>query len=115
MKSLQKENELIKAIGVYAGHSAKGNFNIELKAIFTEEFVMDAIQFIAGIGRRLLLIAVVKDEKIKLGEWTVYNLKVDKNMQATITFKSNKDAANMGNMNRLLAEDEVITFVAKLI
>lgn len=110
----EKSDELIVAKGIYGGHSARGNFDIELKATFTDAHVTEAIQFIAGIGQHLILLAFIGGEKVKLGIWSVYAVRVDRNLQTTVTFKTNKDLAKVDNLSKLLVEDEEITFKAKL-
>ena len=97
---------VIKAHGYFDGNSAKGNFDVQLKAKFVEEDLPSALQFVAGIGKKLKLLAKVNDEKVKLGRFTVYNIRIDRDANCTVTFKSNID--NVENENiPLLMGDEV--------
>lgn len=110
------ENEVIKVVGVYAGHSCKSNYDVELKFKFMESDLYDAIQFIAGIGKRLQLIALIGGAKIKLGVWTVYRMSIDRNAQTTVVLKTMKDAAFIDNIPKLITDDDVeITLAAKVI
>lgn len=111
----EENDNLITAVGVYGGHSARGNFDVELKVLFTESHVSEALQFVAGIGQHLLMIAFLGGEKIRLGTWSVYRLAVDRNAQTTVVFKTNKDAAFVDNLSRLMVEDEEITLKAKIV
>lgn len=110
------ENEnVIKAIGIYAGHSARGNFDVELKMIFTESHISEALQFVAGIGQHLKMIAEVAGEKVRLGTWGVYRLAVDRNAQTTVVFKANAEHILVDNLSRLMVEDEEIILKAQLV
>ena len=111
----KEDDSLITAIGVFAGNSAKGNFDIELKFLFTEENLSEALQFVAGIGRHLKLIAIVNKEKVRLGTWGVYKLSVDRNAQTTVVFKTNKDDAFVENLSQLMVEDEEIEIKARIV
>lgn len=108
------EGETIAATGHYAGYSAKGNFDVELRINFPETQLTEAIQFIAGIGQRMKLIAEIAGEKIKLGVWSVYRMAIDKNAQAVVVFKSNSESAFVENMQKLMVEEEEITIKAKI-
>ena len=55
---MAKEN-VISATGYFDGSNSKGNFDVQLKAKFTESELADSLQFVAGIGKMLNLIAVV--------------------------------------------------------
>lgn len=68
---MAKEN-VISAIGYFDGSNSKGNFDVQLKAKFTESELANSLQFVAGIGKMLNLIAVVEGNKVKLGKFTVY-------------------------------------------
>ena len=43
MINIQNENDFI-AVGIYNGHSVKNNYDVELKLVFTEEHLNEALQ-----------------------------------------------------------------------
>lgn len=106
------EKEVIKATGYFDGYTSKGNFDISLKAKFSEENLPNALQFISGISKRIKLVARIGDVKIKLGCFTVYSLKIDNNSRCSITFKSNKDDCFPDEFSRLMEDEAVIVFSA---
>lgn len=113
---MAKENDnLITAVGVFGGHSARGNFDVELKVIFTEAHLSSALQFVAGIGSHLKMIAYIGEQKIRLGTWGVYRLAIDRNAQTTVVFKTSMDQAFVDNLSKLMVEDEEIIFKAQVI
>lgn len=111
---MAKEN-VIEAVGIYNGHSAKGNFDIELKMLFTEIHLNEAIQFVVGIGQHLRMVAIVNNEKIKLGTWTVYRMAIDRNAQTTVVFKTNLDSAFVDNIPKLMVEDAEVVIKAQIV
>lgn len=100
------EDNIFSAIGFYNGHSCKNNYDVELRLRFTEIHLDEALQFVAGIGARLKLIANTGREKLKLGIWSVYRLSVDKNAQTTVVLKTMLDQAFVGNIPKLMEENE---------
>lgn len=109
------KTDVVKATGYFDGQSSKGNFDVQLKAKFLADDLPNALQFVAGIGKRLLLVASVEGEKVKLGQFTVYSLRVDKDMNCFITFKSNVDSVYSEDFPKLMVEDAHITFIAKIL
>lgn len=110
-----EESEVIQATGFYGGSTTRDNFDIELKMKFNEGEVLNAIKFIAGIGTNIKLIAKVDGENVKLGTWGVYKLSIDKNLMATVIFKTAKEHAFLENLSKLLVEETEITVKAKII
>lgn len=108
---MEKGNK-ISAIGYFGGYNMKGNFDIQVKATFMEPELKDALQFLAGIGKRLKLAAKIGDETIKLGSFNVFSLKVDRDAQCTVTFKSNQEYVKVENLSKLSVEDATINFMA---
>lgn len=106
--------DLIKADGFYNGHSAKGNFDIELKLRFLENQAMQALQFISSVGYKLRLIAKYEDESIKLGTWNFYSERVDKDANVYLSLRANRDYVFVNNLAKLMEEHE-FTFVGKVI
>ena len=106
---------VISAVGYFDGSNSKGNFDIQLKAKFMNNDLPNALQFVAGIGKRLQLIALVEDEKVKLGTFTVYSMRIDANGNCFVTFKSNKDAVKIEDFSKLMVDETFITFKAKII
>lgn len=105
----------ISAIGYFDGYRTKGNFDVEIKAKFLSDDLPNALQFVAGIGRRISLIALVEDQKVKLGQFTVYSLRVDNNQNCYITFKSNKDSCFADDFYKLMIDEATITYKAKIL
>lgn len=114
---MANENEVFSAIGVYNGHSAKGSFDIDLKLLFTEPNLKDAIQFIAGIGKEIKVVAVNEIEglKVKLGTWTVHRVAVDKNAQTAVVLKSTMDRVYSDNIPDIMLEDTEFVFKVAII
>lgn len=107
-------DDVIKAKGIYNGYYVRGNFDVELRFIFPESQLMSALQFTVGITKRLRLIAKVEETKVKLGEWNVYRLTVDKNLQTQVVFKSNIDSVFVDNISELMSEDAEINIAAQI-
>lgn len=112
---MAEKEGIIKATAFYAGHSAKSNFDVDLKLGFTEEHVHEAIQFVAGIGNQLRMVAMVHGEKVDLGLWNVFKVLIDKNCQAKVTFKTSKENTFVERLSELMADEETITIKAKVI
>ena len=112
---MPNESDVIKAVGYFNGHDSRGNFDVQLKAKFMADDLPNALQFVAGIGKQIRLVASVDDEKVKLGRFTVYSLRVDKDMNCFITFKSNVDSVYSDNFVKLMVEDAHIVFIAKVL
>lgn len=106
---------VISAVGYFDGSNSKGNFDVQLKAKFTESELANALQFVAGIGKRLNLMAIVENEKVKLGQFTVYNIRIDRDGNCYITFKSDKDSSFVESITKLMVDEATITYKAKII
>jgi len=106
---------VISAVGYFDGNNSKGNFDVQLKAKFTESELANALQFVAGIGKRLKLVAIVETEKVSLGQFTVYSIRIDRDGNCYITFKSDKDSSFVENIPMLMVDEATITFKAKII
>lgn len=119
MKSTAKEeprNEaVIEATGYFSGFNTKGNYDVQLKILFPETSLADALQFISGIGKTISLISQIKDQKQKLGKFNIYSIKIDKNANCLVVFKSNVDSAFLENFTNLTEEEAEITIKAKIL
>lgn len=109
-----KENELIKAVAIYNGHTIKKNFDIELKFRFLEEQLPNALQFVACIGKQVKLKAKIQQEKLALGVFNLNKLSVDKNGNAFISLMSNSDYVSLESIEKLLIEGEEIYLAGKI-
>lgn len=107
--------EVIQANGYFNGSNTKGNFDVQLKFKFPESELANALQFVAGIGRRLQVIAVIEKEKLKLGQYTVQQIKIDRDANCSIVLKSNKDDTFVDEFSKLLVEEAIITLKAKVL
>ena len=110
-----ENSNIISATGYFSGNSTKSNYDLELKINFNGDEISNAIQFVAGIGKRMQLVAIVANEKIKLGQWSVYSLRIDKNLTATVVFKTSKDNAFYENIPSLFVEETEISIKAKIL
>ena len=106
--NMAKEDNLIKAVGIYNGHSIKKNFDIELKFRFIEEQLANSLQFVACIGKQVKLKAKIRKEKLNLGVFNVNKITVDKNGNAYISLMSNSDYVSLESIEKLLVEDEEV-------
>ncbi len=106
---------VISAVGYFDGSNSKGNFDVQLKAKFMNNDLPNALQFVAGIGKRLRLIALIEDEKVKLGTFTVYSMRIDSNGNCFVVFKSNKDSVKIEDFSKLMVDEAFITFKAMII
>lgn len=114
---MAEEKEMIVATGFFAGQTSKGNFDVQFKMEFREDQLANALQFVATIGKQLLIVAYVNDEsqKIKLGKFALHDLKVDRNACCKATFKSTVDSCFVGNFEKLLVDEATITLKAKVV
>ena len=110
-----KNDNVIQASGYFDGNSLKGNFDVQLRFKFFEENLANALQFVAGIGKRISLIAIVEENKKKLGIFTVYNMKIDKNAVCTVTFKSSASDSFIDEFSCLMIEGAKIILKAKVL
>lgn len=108
------DDQVIQAIGFFGGNSAKGNFDVELKMKFPEQSTPNALQFVAGIGQRLRMVASIADVKIKLGVWSVSRISIDRDLQTTVVFKSTVENAFVNSLPQLMVDEEEITIKAKI-
>ena len=117
MERERKENKegLITASGFFNGSTTKGNFDVQLKIKFPESQLANSIQFLAAIGKRMKMIAMVDEEKVNLGVFSIQQIKIDMNANNLITFKSNKDEAFVDEISKLLIEETQIVLKAKII
>lgn len=115
-KKVAEEKSKLKAIGTFNGLKTKGNFEILLTILFPEEQLANSLVFTAGIGKQFTLEATPEDEgkPIGLGTFTIGSIKIDKNGQAKITFKSDKDQAVQSNIPKLMEEETSYIFTTNL-
>lgn len=101
------ENDLIKAIAVYNGHTIRKNFDVELKLRFIDEQLPNALQFVACIGKQVKLNAKVLQDKFHIGVFNVNRITIDKNGNAFVSFMSNNDYVNLESIEKLMVEDDI--------
>ena len=112
---MAKDESIISASGYFDGQTSRGNFDVQLKAKFAPEELANALQFVAGIGKRIQLLAIVEGEKVKLGQFNVYTIRIDRDANCFVTFKSNVDSSYVENFSQLMVDEAVITFKAKVL
>ena len=101
------ENNLNKSFAIYSGHTIRKNFDIELKLLFVDTQMPNALQFVAGIGKQIILKAIINKEQLYLGTFNVNRISVDKNGNTSISFMSNSDYVNLVNVEKLMVEEEI--------
>ncbi len=111
------ENNLISATGYFNGSNSKSNFDVQLKFRFPQTEITNALQFVTGIGKRMKLVALLSGETqpIKLGIFNVYSMRIDRDMNCDVTFKSNLDNSFVGNFEKLMIDEAIITVKGKLL
>lgn len=115
---MAKENNVIKAEGYFDGQTSKGNFDVQLKAKFAPGELSEAIQFIAALGRQIKLMALInrnKEDTIKLGLFNVSSIKIDQDGNCKIVFRSNLDSVHVENFSKLMVDEALITYLAKVV
>lgn len=110
-----KSKEVITATGYFDGLNTKGNFDVQLKIKFYESELLNALQFVSGIGNRMKMLAIIEDTKIQIGQFTVNNIKIDRDANCTVVFKSNKDSAFVEELSSMLIDECPITVKAAII
>lgn len=117
-EKVKPEESFIEATGYFNGVRTKKNFEVQLSAKFNEMNLADSLQFIAGIGKPFVLEAIEAetDEEalIPLGTFTIGNIKVDRNGNSIITFKSDSDQVAQNNFVNLMREDTAFIFRANI-
>lgn len=110
------DEKIVTATGYFDGSKTKSNFDIELCFKFPEAEIGNAMEFVMGIGGQLKLIAKVKDKKLKLGTFNLYNFSVDKDANSKVRFKSNIDMCDVNSFTELMVDDELpIELKAKIV
>lgn len=111
---MAEKKEVMTATGFFGGQTSKGNFDVQFKMEFREDQLGNALQFVSTIGKQLLIVAYVNnsDEKVKLGKFMLHDLKVDRNANCKVTFKSNVDSCFVSNFEKLLIDEAIITLKA---
>lgn len=106
---------MIKATGYFSGFNTKGNYDVQLKINFPETSLADSLQFISGIGKVVSLVSQIGETKQKLGKFNINSIKIDKNANCLIVFKSNVDSVFLENFTNLTEEEAEITIKAKIL
>lgn len=110
-----KSKSVISATGYFDGINTKGNFDVQLKVKFYESELLNALQFVSGIGKRIKMLAIIEDTKIQIGQFTVFSMKIDRDANCTIVFKSNKDDAFIDEFSKLMVDECSITIKAAIL
>nr|DAJ94269.1 MAG TPA: hypothetical protein [Caudoviricetes sp.] len=115
---MAKEESLIVATGYFDGHNVKGNMDVTFKMSFPEGDLPNALQFVAAIAKQVKLIAYINgnsDLKVPLGVFTVDSLRIDKNANCKIQFKSIIENCFVNNFAKLLEEEASIMLKGKIL
>lgn len=98
--NMENANEF-NVVGIYEGHAIKTNYDIELKLLFTEQHINEAVQFLAGFSKHIKVICKKNDKKLILGTWSVYRLAVDRNLQTKVVLRTTYENVNLEQLNSL--------------
>ena len=115
---MAEEKEVIVATGYFDGHNVKGNMDITFKMSFPEGDLPNALQFVAAIAKQVKLIAYINgnsDLKVPLGVFSVDSLRIDKNANCKIQFKSTIETCFVNNFAKLLEEEASIMLKGKIL
>ena len=113
--NMENVNEF-NAVGIYEGHAIKTNYNIELKLLFTEQHINEAVQFLAGFAKHIRIICKKNAKKLDLGTWSVYRLAVDRNLQTKVVLRTTYENVNLEQLNSLAVntEEEISEIIFKV-
>ena len=115
---MAEEKELIIATGYFDGQSSKGNFDVSFKMSFPEGELANALQFVAAIAKQVKLVAFINgnsDLKIPLGIFYVDSIKIDRNANCKIQFKSTVENCFVNNFSKLLVDEASIMLKGKIL
>ena len=101
-----------KAIGYYNGYSIKSNYDIELKFKFPLSSMGKSLTFVQLIGKPLKLVCKLHDTNYKLGIYNIYRYTIDRDGEASISFRSSKENVELENIIPLLEEEAQFTLLA---
>lgn len=109
--------EMIKATGYFGGLNSKGTFDIQFKVKFCGGELADALQFTATIGSTLnMALSVGQGKPKQIGKFAMHAMKIGRDGDSVITFKSNIDSVNMEAFTAdVFNDEENITVFAKAI
>lgn len=113
---MAKENT-IKAIGYFGGLNSKGTFDVQFKVKFYGGDLSDALQFTTTIGNTLdMALSVGKGKPKRIGKFVLHAMKIGRDGDSVITFKSNIDSVNMEAFTAdVFNDEENITVLAKVL
>lgn len=115
---MAEEKDLIVATGYFDGHNIKGNMDITFKMSFPEGDLPNALQFVAAIAKQVKLIAYINGDsnlKVPLGIFAVDSIKIDRNANCKIQFKSTIENCFVNNFAKLLEEEASIMLKGKIL
>lgn len=115
---MAEEKDLIVATGYFDGHNIKGNMDITFKMSFPEGDLPNALQFVAAIAKQVKLIAYINGDsnlKVHLGVFCVDSIKIDRNANCKIQFKSTIENCFVNNFAKLLEEEASIMLKGKIL
>lgn len=115
---MAEEKDLIAATGYFDGHNIKGNMDITFKMSFPEGDLPNALQFVAAIAKQVKLIAYINGDsnlKVPLGIFGVDSIKIDRNTNCKIQFKSTIENCFVNNFTKLLEEEASIMLKGKIL
>lgn len=93
---------MIKLNGTFDNVSVKNNGTATMKIKIPMSEVASYIKLVTVIGRPIRAIAVVEDEKVKLGEVTFKQLSIDKDGEAKFAFDGYADTMELSKIYSLV-------------
>lgn len=110
-----KIENTIKVTGVFRGSSVKENSCVSLKFGFLSTVLPAALQFVAGVGKKIKLGIFAEDSKYYLGEYWLYSFRMDRDGESVIEFRSDTDSVNLNNISMLAEIKAEIEIKAKIL
>jgi hypothetical protein len=109
--------EMIKATGYFGGLNSKGTFDVQFKVKFYGGELFDALRFTTAIGNTLdMALSVGSATPKRIGKFVMHAMKIGRDGDSVITFKSNIDSVNMEAFTaEVFNDEENITVFAKII
>jgi len=103
----------IKTVCKYNGHSIKANEAVDLSLKFGYDQLVNYIQLVQLLNENINIISKIGDSKpIKLGIYTLKEVKIDNDGEAVIKFNSTLSYVEADNLNKLAGEMLKVRFKA---
>ena len=101
---------MVKAKGINNGLSIKPNGIVEVKIEFDNTQLAKVLGVLQLAGEDFDVMAKLDDEKKKLGRFGFYNMAIDRDGDAKVTFRSSIEDVVIENIENLYNEQETVLF-----